>query len=181
MASNSFMSLTTFTMEGVTPAASGPNRSAAPGTPTVEVALANFSLPAAKMMKQAEAHVAPSGITVAIFAVRTMPASLTPSIRLPPDEFNRIPDTGRADLADVAMMSLSRFASPSANSPFSTTIVLFSLETAIVRSAADADQHAAATNPKANTPLDMTCPARPPVQFGPITPAGTPQSLTNRF
>jgi hypothetical protein len=112
-----------------------------------------------------------------------MAANLTPSIRLPPDEFNRIADTGRADLVDALMMSLSRFASPSTSSPFSTTIVLFSLERVVVKSAADADRHAAAaaTNTNANMLLDIArCPA--PAQLGSITPTGRrPQSLANNF
>src|ERR1700719_2323585 len=115
-----------------------------------------------------------------------MAANLTPSIRLPPDEFNRIADTGRADLVDALMMSLSRFASPSASSPFSTTIVLFSLERVVVKSAADVGRHAAAAtaNTNANTLLDIArCPARPkPAQLGSITPTGQcPQSLANNF
>src|SRR5215831_16549873 len=86
-----------------------------------------------------------------------MPASRTPSIRLPPDELNRIPDTGLPELADVLMMSLSRLASPSASSPFRRTIVLFSFEIVVVSSAADADEHAAAaaTNTNANRVLDI--------------------------
>src|ERR1700730_11270594 len=92
-----------------------------------------------------------------------MAANLTPSIRLPPDEFNRTADTGRADLVDALMISLSRFASPSTSSPFSTTIVLFSLERVVVKSAADAGQDAAAAaNTNANMLLDIARrPARP--------------------
>src|SRR5215468_10267553 len=101
-----------------------------------------------------------------------MPASRTPSIRLPPDELNRIPDTGLPELADVLMMSLSRFASPSASSPFRRTIVLFSFEIVVVRSAADADAAAAATNTNANTLLDIAGrPAsHPSAQFDQLHP-----------
>src|SRR5258708_16686453 len=40
----------------------------------------------------------------------------TPSSRLPPGEFSLIPDTGRPELIDARMTSLSRPASPSASS-----------------------------------------------------------------
>src|SRR5215470_16030251 len=89
-----------------------------------------------------------------------MPARRAPSITKPPDALNRTADTGRAELADALMMSLSRVASPSASSPFTRTIVLFSRETVVVSSAADAAQHVAATHAKANTPLNIiNCPA----------------------
>jgi hypothetical protein len=154
IASSSPSSLATRTIDGTSPAASRPNLSAAPGTPTVAVALTYFWLPAMNAIKQAEAQVAPLAITVAIFAFCMMAASRTPSMRLPLGELNRIPDTGRPELIDALTMSLSRLASPSAISPVRRTIVLFSLERVVVRSAADADQHAAATHANANTPLN---------------------------
>jgi hypothetical protein len=113
-----------------------------------------------------------------------MAANLTPSIRLPPDEFNRTADTGRADLVDALMISLSRFASPSTSSPFSTTIVLFSLERVVVKSAADADRHAAAaaTNTNANMLLDIArCPARPRTAWINYTHRSTPTIARKQF
>src|SRR6266849_504048 len=98
------------------------------------------------------------------------PASLTPSTRLPPGELNRIPDTGRPELIDPLMMSLRRPASPSASSPLRRTIVLLSRERVVVRSAADADQHAATTHANANTPL-VTAKYHPwSTPFGPLHP-----------
>src|SRR5215467_3849103 len=115
-----------------------------------------------------------------------MPASRTPSIRLPPDELSRIPDTGLPEFADVLMMSLSRLASPSASSPFRRTIVLFSFERVVVNSAADADADAAAAakNTNSNTLVHIARrPAsHPSAPFGSLTPAAwRPQSLTNNF
>src|SRR5262249_5306160 len=81
------------------------------------------------------------------------PASLTPSTRLPPGEFNLIPDTGRPELVAPLMMSLSRPALPSAISPLRRTIVLFSRERVVVRSAAHTGRHAATTHANANTLL----------------------------
>src|SRR5258708_24242911 len=81
------------------------------------------------------------------------PASLTLSTRLPPGEFSLIPDTGRPALVDPLMISLNRLASPSASSPLRRTIVLFSPERVVVRSAADAGQHAATTHANPTTPL----------------------------
>src|SRR5215470_1862430 len=114
-----------------------------------------------------------------------MPASRTPSIRLPPDELSRIPDTGLPEFADVLMMSLSRLASPSASSPFRRTIVLFSFERVVVNSAADADADAAAAAKNTNTNTLVHIARRPASSirpFGSLTPAAwRPQSLTNNF
>src|SRR5215470_8074817 len=108
-------------------------------------------------------------------------ASLAPSSMLPPDELSRIPDTDRPEVIEALMMSLSRLASPSASSPLRRTIVFFSRERVVVRSAADAEQHAAATHANANRPLNTAYPTRKsPVRT--VTPASRRlQSFVGNF